>query len=119
MDARLTSIEEKLFRIEERLHSLVEINNRLVHENIRKSMISPVAVPAVVPSVVPTVGIQIEKFTDTRFKVTGKTYPHRSIMRDANGEWDKVSMCWTFHVDHKETLVSLLEENNIEFMEIL
>jgi hypothetical protein len=131
MDSRLSVIEEKLSKIEERLHSLVEINNRLVHENIRKSITSsqPIVTPQVVegrgvrsesPQIVHSahiwpLAIQIENVTDTTFKVTGKTYPHRNIMRDANGEWDKASMCWTFHVDHKEVLISLLKENNVEF----
>lgn len=114
-------IEERLARIEERLQSLVEINNRLVHENIRKSKLEPITQQIFQPNnqqsnqSPPQSGIVIETHTHESFRVSGKTYPHRNLLREAKGEWDKTEMCWVFHIDNKEKLVGLFKENNIEF----
>lgn len=106
-------IEQRLAAIEEKLQGLIEINDRLVHENIRKSTGTTTTVAT--PSAPKTQEILIEKHNEDTIRVSGKTYPHRSLLREANGEWDKVAMCWVIQNEHKDTLIGLFQSNNVEF----
>lgn len=112
----MEKIEERLASIEEKLQGLIEINNRLVHENIRKSLV-PVRQETVTETRITETDdtIRIETHTQNNFRVTGKTYQHRSLFREAKGEWNKVDLCWIFPNEHKEKLIELLRENNVSY----
>lgn len=34
--------------------------------------------------------------TDTLWRVSGNTLPHRTLLRDAGGRWNKLDQCWEF-----------------------
>ncbi len=33
---------------------------------------------------------------DTLWRVSGNTMPHRTLLRDAGGTWNRLDMCWEF-----------------------
>ena len=40
-------------------------------------------------------GLRIQA-TDTLWRVSGNTLPHRAALRDAGGAWNRLDMCWEF-----------------------
>src|SRR5690242_8920074 len=34
--------------------------------------------------------------TDSLWRVSGNTLPHRALLRDAGGTWNRLDMCWEF-----------------------
>ena len=40
-------------------------------------------------------GLRIQA-TDDRWRVSGNTLPHRLLLRDAGGAWNKLDQCWEF-----------------------
>src|SRR5437763_8841387 len=40
-------------------------------------------------------GLRVQS-NDTLWKVSGNTLPHRSLLRDAGGTWNRLDQCWEF-----------------------
>jgi DNA repair protein RadC len=40
-------------------------------------------------------GVRLQS-TDTLWRVSGNTLPHRALLRDTGGTWNKVDQCWEF-----------------------
>ena len=54
-------------------------------------------------------GLRLQS-NDTLWKVSGNTLPHRSLLRDAGGAWNRLDQCWEFAGDDPTTrLASALE----------
>ena len=115
-------MNNRLDTLEDKLQGLIEINNRLVHENInlrspphieRKSNVDNTSTDDLVSN-----KIIIEKHGNG-IKVHGKTYNYRSIFRDNGGSWNKGLQAWIFPLDVKETLIGVLNENSIEFEDVM
>ena len=112
--AELTeTLNNRLDTLEEKLQGLVEINSRLVHENISRGSSSPKATKKDSEN---GDTIIIENHGNG-IKVTGKTYNHRSLFRENGGTWNKSIQAWIFPAPSKKDLVDVLNSNNIEFKE--
>src|SRR4051794_10896993 len=40
-------------------------------------------------------GLRLQS-TDSLWRVSGNTLPHRMLLRDAGGTWNRLDMCWEF-----------------------
>jgi DNA repair protein RadC len=43
-------------------------------------------------------GLRLQS-TDSRWRVSGNTLPHRTLLRDAGGAWNRLDQCWEFAGD--------------------
>jgi hypothetical protein len=104
------SHKERISRLEDKLCGLIEINKHLIHENTRsKSNNTPV-------TKIDENSIYIENHGEG-IKIYGKTYTHRSLFKENEGAWNKGLQAWVFPTQSKEKLISVMNENNIEFNE--
>ena len=105
---------QRFNQLEEKLVGLLEINNRLVHENLLSKSTEKVKSTSSTEAT-PTKVIIAEH--GKGFKVYGKTYPHRSLFREQGGSWNKSLQGWVF--SEREGLEEVLKENNIEYEVLL
>ncbi len=50
-------------------------------------------------------GLRMQATTDL-WKVSGNTLPHRSLLRDAGGAWNKLDQCWEFSGEDPSTRIA-------------
>ena len=109
------NINNKISSLEEKLQGLVEVNNRLVHENICNKGNNNVIIPSIQTKTTTTESkiLIVEKHEDN-IKISGKTYTHRSLLREEGGSWNKSLQAWIFPEDTKDKLLEILKEKEIE-----
>lgn len=134
-------IKQRFNSLDEKLQGLLEINNRLILENIKLNKIitsiPKVAEPPREPREVDTAtqpiimsfdnipkettgrsdkkGLEIHFHIDNSVKVIGNTYLHKTILKENGGVWDRTVGGWVFSDTHLDQLVNALTEKEIEF----
>lgn len=64
--------------------------------------------------------LSIEKYDDTYFKVVGKTYPYRSMIKQISGAtWSSEETAWLMPLDKVDELSDIFKNNNINFKKSL
>jgi hypothetical protein len=125
-------VKQRFNALDEKLQGLIELNNRLVLENIklhnqiqqpaRSAVIDEVPAPNVKrdePAKSKILEILSHTITDganeVSIKVIGNTYLHRSLLKENGGSWDKNISAWVFSDTCLENLVNALTEKEVEF----
>ncbi len=125
-------IKHRFDTLEEKLQGLIELNNRLILENIRLHNSSQLHNSLKTPNdtsvsyapntesvlnvanVAPKL-IEIHQHDEDSIKVIGNTYSYRSVLRENGGSWNKNINGWVFENHCLGQLVDSLSEKNILF----
>jgi hypothetical protein len=127
-------VKQRFNALDEKLQGLIELNNRLVLENIklhnqiqqpaRSAVIDEVPAPNVKrdepakPKILEILSHTIRSndgANEVSIKVIGNTYLHRSLLKENGGSWDKNISAWVFSDTCLENLVNALTEKEVEF----
>ena len=130
-------VKQRFNALEEKLQGLVELNNRLVLENIKLNQrfnnaqgveaakplrstgveVAPPSVPRTAPEPPKTKVLEILQNDGVgSIKVIGNTYLHRSLLKENGGSWDKNISGWVFSDTCLDQLVNALTEREVEFI---
>jgi hypothetical protein len=130
-------VKQRFNALEEKLQGLVELNNRLVLENIKLNQrfnnaqgveaakplrstgveVAPPSVPRTAPEPPKPKVLEILQNDGVgSIKVIGNTYLHRSLLKENGGSWDKNISGWVFSDTCLDQLVNALTEREVEFI---
>lgn len=111
-------IDKKFESLEEKLQGLIEINNRLVYENIRKTP-KEENFPETQDTTKGRVESSEQLVVDIHgngIKVTGKsTFKYRGLLKDAGGSWNGTLKGWVFPNSKTQEILGILENNEVDF----
>ena len=114
IEEKVKNIEERLLVLEEKNKGLLEVNDKLIHENISlRNKIDKIPKDTPVLSKIEE-GLVMEDHNEKSFKILGKTFPHRSILRENGGSWNKSLQVWIFPIRGKEPILEIFKKNGIE-----